>query len=587
MHRELEHVMSTLLSVHSLSYETLSGPLFKDISFTIQAGDRVGLIGHNGCGKSTLIRLLCGDLTPKEGSLSLSRQCILSRVEQYLPAALHELSLLDAVLAALPLDQQRSDVWQAETLLSDMGFQEQDWRTLTSALSGGQYTRLLLARALIVKPDLLLLDEPSNHLDLPSLLWLEDFLLRWRGTFVLVSHDKHLLDRVTNSTIILRDRSLSFFSLPCSAAREELQNRDEADYRRHQGQQKEIDRIEQSAKRLAIWGQVYDNESFSRKAQSMEKRLSKLRENQTDLSDGTPWTLQLHGLEMKADRLLDIVDMAVSPAKELPALFQVNAMQVRSGDRIGLVGRNGCGKSSLLRQLWRNWQKGEEASTLKFHPQCRIGYYDQDQQQLDSSKTLLNALQDFSSLPEDERKMALISAGFPYLRHAQKVGSLSGGERSRLMFVALSLARFHLLFLDEPTNHLDLEGKEELGEELCSFEGGFILVTHDRELLEKSCNRFWLVEDNTLVEIADLHQLYALISNTDKTEPSAELVDRKLKSQTNQARLASDDALLERLIELETKLETDMERKPKHQKPSLQQVWQVEIQAIRQTLNLV
>ncbi|EKU30875.1 ABC-type multidrug transport system ATPase [Alcaligenes sp. HPC1271] len=152
---------------------------------------------------------------------------------------------------------------------------------------------------MITQPDLLLLDEPSNHLDLPSLLWLESFLSNWRGTFLLVSHDQRLLDRVCNSTIILRDRTLSFFSLPCSAAREALRNRDEADLRRHQGEQKEIDRIEQSAKRLAIWGQVYDNETFSRKAQSMEKRLSKLRENQTDLTDGTPWTLQLHGLDMK------------------------------------------------------------------------------------------------------------------------------------------------------------------------------------------------------------------------------------------------------------------------------------------------
>ncbi len=341
--------MSTLLSVHSLSYETLSGPLFKNISLTIKAGDRVGLIGHNGCGKSTLISLLCGELTPKEGSISLSNQCILARVEQYLPAHLHALSLLNAVLAVLPADQQSSDAWRAETLLTEMGFVEQDWSTLVGALSGGQYTRLLLARALIVQPDLLLLDEPSNHLDLPSLLWLESFLASWRGSFVLVSHDQRLLDRVSNSTVILRDHALSFFSLPCSAAREALQNQDEADYRRRQGEQKEIDRIEQSAKRLAIWGQVYDNEAFSRKAQSMEKRLSKLRDRQTDLTEGTPWTLQLHGLEMKADRLLDIEDLAVSPDVDLPALFRASGLQVRSGDRIGLVGRNGCGKSSLLR----------------------------------------------------------------------------------------------------------------------------------------------------------------------------------------------------------------------------------------------
>lgn len=579
--------MSTLLSVHSLSYETLSGPLFKDISLTIKAGDRVGLIGHNGCGKSTLISLLCGELAPKAGSLSLAKHCILARVEQYLPEDLHALSLLNAVLEALPADQHSTDTWRAETLLSEMGFQEQDWNTLVSDLSGGQYTRLLLARALIIQPDLLLLDEPSNHLDLPSLLWLEGFLSTWRGSFVLVSHDQRLLDTVSNSTIILRDRTLSFFSLPCSAAREALKNRDEADLRRHQGEQKEIDRIEQSAKRLAIWGQVYDNETFSRKAQSMEKRLSKLRENQTDLTDGPPWTLQLHGLEMKADRLLDVADIAVSPAENLPALFQATGLQVRSGDRIGLVGRNGCGKSSLLRQLWRHWKAADDTDGLKFHPHCRVGYYDQDQQELDGSKTLLHALQDFSSVPEDVRKMALISAGFPYLRHAQTVNSLSGGERARLMFIALSLANYHLLFLDEPTNHLDLEGKEELAKELCQFQGGFILVSHDRDLLEQSCNRFWLVDEGSLTEMQDLTQLYAFLIPADQATPSSPaLVSVAHDSKISELALSSEEVLLEKLIELETRLEADLARKPKHQKPTLHREWQAEIQQLRQSLKL-
>ena len=579
--------MSTLLSVHSLSYETLSGPLFKEIAFTIKAGDRVGLIGHNGCGKSTLISLLCGELAPKEGSISLSKHCILARVEQYLSADLHALSLLSAVLAALPTDQQSTDAWRAETLLSGMGFQEQDWRTPISALSGGQYTRLLLARALITQPDLLLLDEPSNHLDLPSLLWLEGFLASWRGTFVLVSHDQRLLDQVTNSTIILRDHTLSFFSLPCSAAREELLNRDEADYRRRQGEQKEIDRIEQSAKRLALWGQVYDNETFSRKAQSMEKRLSKLRDSQTDLTQGTPWSLQLQGLEMKADRLLVIMDMAVSPAEGLPALFQVSGLQVRSGDRIGLMGRNGCGKSSLLRQIWRNWKSDTDTVGLKFHSQGKVGYYDQDQQELDGTKTLLHALQDFSSLPDDARKMALISAGFPYLRHAQQVDSLSGGERARLMFIALSLAQYHLLFLDEPTNHLDLEGKEKLAEELCQFKGGFILVTHDRELLEKSCNRFWLVDDGALTEMQDLTQLYASLTPSEHPKEAVLSLDKDMIAQsTNPAAPTNDELLLEKLIELESRLDADLARKPRHQKIALQASWQEEIHTLRQILGL-
>ena len=246
--------MSTLISVQSLSYDLASGPLLDTISFTIKKGDRIGLIGHNGSGKSTLIRLLYGDLTAKSGNIAKSNQCLIARIEQHLPKDVYALTLIQAVLAALPVAEHYENAWKVEVLLSDMGFKPEDWHLKAQSLSGGQHTRLLMARALITEPDLLLLDEPSNHLDLQTLLWLEAFLMRWQGTFMLVSHDQHLLDRVTNSTIILRDRCLSFFSLACTKARVMQLQQDEADQHRHDQQQKEIQRIERSAKRLAIWG---------------------------------------------------------------------------------------------------------------------------------------------------------------------------------------------------------------------------------------------------------------------------------------------------------------------------------------------
>jgi len=464
-----------------------------------------------------------------------------------------------------------------------MGFSEADRHLTAGALSGGQHTRLLLARALITEPDLLLLDEPSNHLDLPTLLWLERFLRGWNGSFVLVSHDQHLLDNVTNGTWILRDRTLSFFQLPCSAARAALDERDRTQAHRHQAEQKEIDRIAASAKRLAIWGRVYDNEDLARKAKQMEKRIDKLKDGQTEPSAGHPWQLVLHGERLQADRLLEMENLRVRPAPDAEPLFHLPLQRVKSGDRVAIIGRNGCGKSSLLRLLWRHYQQPKSDENIRVHSRAQMGYYDQTLHQLRDNDTLTEALEPFASLSEQERKLALIGAGFPWLRHQQTVSTLSGGERSRLLFVGLTLARYSLLMLDEPTNHLDMEGKEALTAALQSFEGGVLLVTHDRSLIASSCNRFWLIDNGELSEWHDLEQLYARLSFEESGERIAPLVE---PSAEDKAINHEADLLLERLVELEKRLAEDLARKEKHQKPALQLEWRREIAALAARLAL-
>lgn len=529
--------MSTLLTAQSLSLDTPFGPLLADITLTLKKGDRLGLIGHNGCGKSTLLKLLDGTITPKSGSVALASQCLMARVEQHLPERLHPLTMLEAVLA----------------------------------------------RALITEPDLLLLDEPSNHLDLPTLLWLERFLRGWNGSFVLVSHDAHLLDNVTNGTWILRDRSLSFFQLPCTQARAALEERDRTDAQRHKAEQKEIDRIAASAKRLAIWGRVYDNEDLARKAKQMEKHIDRLKDEQTELSQGHQWQLILRGEKLQADRLLEMENLYVSPAPGAAPLFHLPVQRLKSGDRVAIIGRNGCGKSSLLRLLWQQYQQPEREEAIRLHPRAQMGYYDQTLHQLRDNDTLLQALEPFAPLSEQDRKMALISAGFPWLRHQQAVSTLSGGERSRLLFVGLTLARYSLLMLDEPTNHLDMEGKEALAETLQTFEGGVLLVTHDRTLIAKSCNRFWLVDNGELSEWHDPQALYALLTAEENGEPV-------IQTSEAAAQMSADkhdaDALLERLVALENRLAGDLARKEKHQKPALQPEWRKEIAELNRLLKL-
>ena len=569
--------MSTLLTAQSLRVDTAFGTLFDSLSFTLKKGVRIGLLGDNGCGKSTLLKVLDGTDSPAAGSVALAGHCLMARVEQHLPEAIYPLTMLDAVLAQLPTTERESLRWKAETLLAGMGFTPQDMALTSATLSGGQHTRLLLARALIGDPDLLLLDEPSNHLDLPTMLWLEQFLQNWSGSFVLVSHDRQLLDAVTNGSWILRDKMLHYFALPCTAARQALVAKDESDALRHKAEQKEIDRVTASARRLATWGKVYDNEDLARKAKQMEKQVERLKESQTELTAGSPWTLTLRGDALRADRLLEMENLGVPPAPGLPDLFHVDIARLKSGDRVAIVGRNGCGKSSLMKLIWRHFSGEPSEAGLKLHPRVSPGYYDQTLNQLPDEATIFDALEPFAPAPQD-RKMALISAGFPLARHGQKVSTLSGGERSRLLFVGLTLARYSLLMLDEPTNHLDMEGKEALATTLQQFDGGVLLVSHDRQLIAQSCNRFWLIEDGLLSEWHDAEAVFErLRERTGLMASSASPAVADVKAQ------ASDD-LLERLIALETLLAEDLARKPKHQKPHLQAQWRKEIEVIEAKL---
>ncbi len=569
--------MSTLLTAQSLRVDTAFGTLFDSLSFTLKKGDRIGLLGDNGCGKSTLLKVLDGTDSPAAGTVALAGHCLMARVEQHLPEAIYPLTMLDAVLAQLPTTERESLRWKAETLLAGMGFTLQDMALTSATLSGGQHTRLLLARALIGDPDLLLLDEPSNHLDLPTMLWLEQFLQNWSGSFVLVSHDRQLLDAVTNGSWILRDKMLHYFALPCTAARQALVAKDESDTLRHKAEQREIDRVTASARRLATWGKVYDNEDLSRKAKQMEKQVERLKESQTELTAGSPWTLTLRGDALRADRLLEMENLGVPPAPGLPDLFHVDIARLKSGDRVAIVGRNGCGKSSLMKLIWRHYAHEQANAGLKLHPRVSPGYYDQTLNQLPDEATIFDALEPFAPAPQD-RKMALISAGFPWARHGQQVSTLSGGERSRLLFIGLTLARYSLLMLDEPTNHLDMEGKEALAATLQQFEGGVLLVSHDRQLIAQSCNRFWLIEDGTLSEWHDAEAVFErLRESAGLATPSATPAVADVKA------FASDD-LLERLIALETLLAEDLARKPKHQKPQLQAQWRKEIEVIEAKL---
>ena len=575
--------MTTLISAQSLALDTNHGSLFRDLSLTLHAGDRIGLLGHNGCGKSTLLALLAGAAAPAAGVLHRAHACRLQHVEQQLPAGLDALSARAVLAAAAP-----GASWRVDSLLDRLGLGAAAGQPV-STLSGGQHTRLLLGRALLHEPNVLLLDEPSNHLDLPALLWLEDFLRGWSGAFVLVSHDRRLLDNATRKSWILRDGRIHDFDLPCSAARAALQEQDRAASARRAAEQKEIDRLVASSQRLAVWGKVYDNENLARKAKTMQKRVERLTGEQSFVTQGAPWRLALRGRTMAADQLLALEDATVRAAPGLPPLFAAPHAVLRAGERVALLGANGAGKSSLLRQCWAVHREEADMPGLKLHGAAGIGYYDQGLRQLAGDAGLADALAPFAraeARSENALRQALISAGFPYARQGQRVDTLSGGERARLLFLALSLASHHLLLLDEPTNHLDLDGKEELAEALLAFEGGCLLVSHDRELVERACNRFWVVHEGRLEEWQDAGDAFARLGSA--AVPAAGLPPPSCGAAPAQASTpgAGPEALLETLCELEQRLADDLSRKPRHQKPAMQQRWREQIAVLSQQLGL-
>ena len=574
--------MSVLLSAQNLTFQFATEVLFKNLSLNVTSGSKIGVIGQNGCGKSTLLKVLNKDFKDYEGSVTYSSKCHIVRAEQHLPDALKNITLLDALLEKMTDEKRVTESWLAENLLIEMGFAERQINLTAGTLSGGEHTRLLLARAIIQEPTLLLLDEPSNHMDLPALLWIENFLKNLKITFVLISHDKQLMDNVTTSSWILRDKQVYEFNDTYTKAMEALIEQDEANIKKRADQQKEIDRVAATAKRFAAFG----SEKVVKKAKNMERRVERMKESQTDSNaENNVWSISLQGENLPAKKIMSLDNVDVRPAPDAKILYNVETQTISSGDRVAILAVNGGGKSTLLKTIWSAFQDTGNAG-VKFHPKCRTGYYDQSLNQLEDDDTLLQSLSAFGDNTLESKKHTLINAGFPYDRHADYVRGLSGGERARLLFAGLTLSKYHLLLLDEPTNHIDIAGKEQLAETLKAFQGAFVLVSHDRDLIEKSCNRFWSIKDNEFSEWHDLDQLYNNLLDSPMTKAVAKNANG-IKTASGIVDSIDDEdesMLLETLCKLEEKLEQDQNRKPKHQKPVLQKGWIEEIEKIKKTL---
>jgi len=513
--------------------------IFEGLNWEIQRGQKIGLIGLNGAGKSSLFKLITGEYAPElGGSVTRARSISIGLLPQQPEPDLTR-SAFEAALAGNPrVAEVHAELEQVEASLGDpavygdddrlaqaldrqhrlleeynshggdsypgrvrelllgLGLAEGELTKPLSVLSGGQKKLVGLARLLLVQPDVLLLDEPDNHLDLPGKIYLERLIREYHGTVVIISHDRYLLDACITHTAELEDGRLVVFHGDYSAyvaGKETRLARQEELFR---AQQHEVTRLQAAIKRYAIWGKVYDNEDFARKARSMQKRLDRMDRIEKPVTDRRRMDLrELNGWR-GSNKVLELAGVSKSFGSR--QIFRELNHTIWHGERVGLIGPNGAGKSVLLRMILG--EEHPDRGEIKIGPSVTTGHYAQEHETLDFNQTVLNAVRYAGQMSESRATAFLLRYLFTYKQLTQSIGELSGGERSRLQLALLVLSGANFLLLDEPTNNLDITSAEVLEQALDDFVGTVLVISHDRYFLDRTVQRILAIEDGRLCE---------------------------------------------------------------------------------------
>ena len=501
--------MTALITLKNVAASVASTSLFANLHFSLEETSRVALIGTNGVGKSTLLRIIAGLQAPERGEVIKQRGLRVAYVPQFVPDELRDVPLYDGVVTYLRHRRPDLPAWSAEIALYTCAFSTAMYAVKFGALSGGEANRALVARALVIEPDVLLLDEPTNHMDSEAIVSFEHFLCQELATpFCIVSHDRDLLDNCTNETLFLRDGRIYHFRLPLTRAREALRQSDAAARERLHSERKEIARLAESAAKLGVWAR--QNDKFAGRLQNMQRRIADLQGNLTFVSREKVRTLSVDIRTMQANHLLRVEEFSVTVG-EGKVLFCVEDFAISPGDRVAILGRNGAGKTTFLQAIVRAFQAGSSA-VVKFHPKTVLGYYDQELRSLDLNHTPVQHILRYCTQPLSYVSAELIKAGFPYHRHHNPIRTFSGGEQARLHFLTLKLLQPTVMILDEPTNHLDVQGIEMLEAELLSAAGTVIFVSHDRRFVQQVASRYFLIHHGRLREIASIAPYYGLLA---------------------------------------------------------------------------
>jgi len=494
---------AAVLGVEEASFYYGATRVFEGVSFALDAA-RTALVGENGAGKSTLLKCLTGELELNAGKVVRSRGLKVGYVPQEAPQALLPLTAREVLARALPEDG--SEDWRIDVLLDEFEIPLELADRRFEALSGGWRRLFMIASAVrLAEPDLLILDEPTNHLDLSNINRLERWLAAERRLpMLIVSHDRAFLERTTTRTIFLRSDGAHSFGVPFVQARAELMARDAAEAVRRKLEAREIARLEQVAQRYRQWGVL--NDKFHKRAKATEKRIARIEAERTEAYVGRERRLELAEGEMDAKVALRLADLEVRAPDGRP-LYRIDRLNVGVGDRIALLGPNGAGKSMLLSALAAAHDPGQKhydgTAAVRFNPAARVAVFDQGMRDLPLKTSLFDYVAAAEGATTVQANSLLAKAGFSHARVKGPIGDLSHGERARLIFLRLKLAKPNLYLLDEPTNHLDIEGQEALEAELEDGETTCLFVSHDRHFTRSAANRFLEIRKGRLVEIED------------------------------------------------------------------------------------
>lgn len=527
-----------VLSAQNLNMSFGDRTLFDGVSFEMNVGDRVGLIGANGTGKTTLFRLILGSENPTSGEIHPGKNTVIGYMEQHACRNSHR-NIYDEIMTVFePLIQKEQRIEQinrmidagaaidslieeqlrlteefereggltchsrARSTLVGLGFTA-DMHSLTcDKLSGGQRSKLSLGKLLLSNPDLLLLDEPTNHLDIDSVEWLEAFLADYKGAALIISHDRYFLDRVTTRTMEIEHRKMRIYKGGYSEFVKQKEKDKEIAQRHYDNTMDEVHRIEKMIEQQRQWNRERNIRTAEHKQKSIDRLLDGLEKPEADEA-----TLKFNFRTLVETGNDVLICQGLTKGFGGEPLFKDADVLIKKGERAFLLGANGCGKTTFLRVLMGEYIP--QAGMRKFGENVRVGYFDQTLSGLDDNKTVLDEVWDrYRKLSQTEVRSALAAFLFRGDAVFARVGDLSGGEKARVALLKLMLGGYNLLLLDEPTNHLDITSREALEDALLGYDGTMLIVSHDRYFINKLSTRILRLGKNGIEEFGNDYDEY-------------------------------------------------------------------------------